>query len=82
MTRADEERREDLAATAASLEADAERLLEIERGKQSVEATDPKLDAMSIEAEHLAEQIEEKSRVERALAHELEPGDDAPRRSN
>ncbi len=82
MTRADEERREDLAATAASLEADAERLLEIERGKQSVEATDPKLDAMSIEAEHLAEQIEEKSRVERELAHELEPGDDAPRRSN
>jgi hypothetical protein len=82
MTRADDERREDLAATAASLKDDAERLLDIERQKQSVEATDPKLDEMSIEAERLAGQIEEKSRVERELAHELEPGDDAPSRSN
>lgn len=78
----DEERREDLAATSESLEGDAERLLDIENHKQTLDAADPAIDALSVEAERLAGQIQQKSRIERDLAADLAPGDEPPSRSN
>jgi hypothetical protein len=78
----DDDRRDDLAATSESLEGDAERLLAIEREKQTLDAADPRVDVLSIEAERIAVQIQQKSRVERDLADGLEPGDGSPVRSN
>jgi hypothetical protein len=73
-----QQRREDLAATAESLHADATRVASIEREKLDLEIDDPRLDTLSLEAERLAVQIQHKSRVERDLADD-EP--DAPRKS-
>lgn len=82
MPKPDDARREDLAATSESVEDDAERLVDIEHEKQSLDAADPRVDALSIEAEGLAVQIQEKSRIERKLASGLTLGDDPPSRSN
>ena len=51
---------------------DAERLVKIEQAKQDLDAADPEVDALSIEAEKLALQIEQKSRMERDLADDIE----------
>ncbi len=67
-----EERREDLAATSESVEDDAERLVEIEHEKQGLDPADPRVDTLSIEAERLAGQIQQKSRLERQLADDIE----------
>jgi hypothetical protein len=83
----DDERRDDLAATSESLQGDAERLVDIENEKQTLDAADPRVDSLSNEAERIAGQIQQKSRVERDLADELTPasdpsGGDPPARSN
>ena len=71
MTKSDkEQRREDLASTAASLQHDAQQVAEIEDEKQSLDVDDPKVDRLSTEAERLAVQIQHKSRIERDLAAE------------
>jgi hypothetical protein len=75
----DDERRDDLAATSESLQGDAQRLLEIETEKQALDGADPKVDALSIEAERIAGQIQAKSRVERDLAGGLDQGDEPGR---
>jgi len=67
-----EERREDFAATSESVEDDAERLVEIEHEKQGLDPADPRVDTLSIEAERLAGQIQQKSRLERQLASDIE----------
>jgi hypothetical protein len=79
---ADDERRDDLSATSESLQSDAERLLEIENEKQALDGADPRVDALSIEAERIAAHIQDKSRVERNLADGLTEGDDLSRRPN
>lgn len=78
----DAEREDDLAATMESLQDDAQRLVDIEHQKQRLDAADPEVDALSIEAERLAVQIEDKSRIERDLAHGLTPAGESPSRSN
>jgi hypothetical protein len=82
MSSADNERREDLAATSESLQGDAERLVDIENEKQALDARDPRVDTLSMEAENLAVQIQRKSRIERDLAGELPEGAEPPERSN
>jgi hypothetical protein len=77
----DEEQREDFAATSESLQDDAERVVAIEHEKQGLDAADPRVDALSIEAERLAGQIQQKSRIERELADDIEK-EGSPRRSN
>jgi hypothetical protein len=82
MTRADDdERRDDLAATSESLQGDAQRVVDIEREKQDLDAANPRVDTLSIEAERLAGQIQEKSRIERELADDIERNE-SPGRSN
>lgn len=81
MPHPDDERRDDLAATSESLQDDAERVVDIEHEKQELDAGDPRVDTLSNEAERLAGQIQEKSRIERELAHGIEK-DDSPGRSN
>jgi hypothetical protein len=63
----DDELQEDLEATSESLEADARRLVRIESEKQHLERGDQRLEALSIEAEQIAGDIQHKSRVERDL---------------
>ena len=82
MPRPDDERRDDFTATSESLEADAERLLKIENRKQGLDAADPLVDALSIEAERLAGQIQQKSRIERALADDVPDGAEPAKPSN
>ena len=78
----DEETRQDLAATSESLVGDAERLVDIEKEKQGLDAADPRVDVLSIEAERIAMAIEQKSRIERDLADDLGPGDAPLTRTN
>lgn len=77
-----DDRREDLAATAESLQSDAERLVDIEQEKQALDGADPRVDALSIEAERLAVLIQQKSRIERDLAHDLPARGEPPSHSN
>ena len=77
----DEDRREDLAATSESLQDDAERVVDIEHEKQDLDPADPRVDTLSREAEGLAGEIQQKSRIERELAADIEK-DELPGRSN
>jgi len=74
----EEQRREDLIATSESLKHDARRLFEIESQKEELDADDPRLDTLSRSAERLAGDIQQKSRVERALADEGPTEPDEP----
>ena len=78
----DEETRQDLAATSDSLVEDAERLVDTEKEKQGLDAADPRVDVLSIEAERIAMAIEQKSRIERDLADDLGPADKPLTRTN
>lgn len=83
MTMPDEdERRDDLAATSESLQVDAQRLVDIETEKQTLDAGDPRVDTLSLEAERIALQVQQKSRLERELADAIDEGDEPPARSN
>lgn len=77
-----DDRRDDLAATSESLQGDAKRLMDIESEKQDLDAADPRVDTLSVEAERIAGQIQHKSRIERDLAGELGPGGEPPSRSH
>ena len=79
----DEERQEDFAATAESLRQDAERVAEIEEEKQRMDLDDPRVDALSHEAERIAGDVQRKSRIERDLAGDAPPrSDEAEGRAN
>ena len=84
MTRPDDdERQEDLSATAESLREDAGRVADIEEEKQQLDVDDPRVDALSHEAERIAGDIQRKSRIERDLAAEATPrSDEADGRAN
>jgi hypothetical protein len=75
----DDERREDLAATSDSLRADAQLVVDIEDEKQDLEAGDPRLTELSNEAERVAGQVQQKSRIERELADEMDHADPSDR---
>jgi hypothetical protein len=60
-------RRDDIAATADSIQDDARAIDRIEAEKQTLEPSDPKADALSREVLRLADQVEKKARVERDL---------------
>ncbi len=72
----EEEAREDLAATSESLEKDARRVVTIEEQKRDLETGDPRLAELSNEAERVAGEIQDKSRMERDLSEGLQR--DAP----
>lgn len=69
----DEERQEDFSATAESLRQDAQRVAEIEEEKQRLDLDDPRVDALSHEAERIAGDVQRKSRIERDLAADASP---------
>lgn len=73
MTPDDEKRQEDLTATSESVREDAKRVAEIEDAKQQLDIDDPRLDALSHEAERIAGDLQRKSRLERALAADASP---------
>ena len=73
----DDERQEDLDATAESLREDAERIMNIEEQKQDLKVGDPRVDALANEAEHLAGQIQQKSRIQRQIS-DGDPGEGSP----
>ena len=78
----DAERRDDLEATSESLREDAQRVVDIEDEKQHLDAADPRLDELSVDAERLAGQVQQKSRIERDLAESITGDDEPPGRSN
>jgi hypothetical protein len=78
----DNERRDDLAATSESLQGDAQRLVDLENEKQALDAADPRVDTLSLEAERIAEQVQHKSRIERELAVDIPADEEPPPRSN
>jgi hypothetical protein len=79
----DEERQEDFSATAESLRQDARRVAEIEEEKQRLDIDDPRVDALSHEAERIAGDVQRKSRIERDLAADASPrADEAEGRAN
>ena len=77
----DDERMDDLAATSESITEDARQVIEIEAEKRDLDAGDPRLTTLSRDAERLANQVEQKSRIERDLADKMD-GDDAPNPTN
>jgi hypothetical protein len=78
----DEERQEDFSATAESLRQDARRVAEIEEVKQRLDIDDPRVDALSHEAERIAGDVQRKSRIERDLAADAPRSDEAEGRAN
>jgi hypothetical protein len=68
VTREDDQRREDLAATSESIHDDARQLARVEDEKHGLEVGDSRLVGLSKEAERLAGNVARKSRVERALS--------------
>ena len=79
----DERRQEDFSATAGSLREDAQRVAEIEEEKQRMDLDDPRVDALSREAERIAGDVQRKSRIERDLAAGASPrSDEAEGRAN
>jgi hypothetical protein len=61
----------ELRATAEDIEADAARLKEIEAEKRDLDPTDPRLAALSADAEALAKQLVPKTLAERELTDAL-----------
>jgi hypothetical protein len=78
----DDERMDDLAATSDSLREDAREVVDIEEEKQDLDPGDPRLTTLSREAERLAGQVQQKSRIERDLAEKVNGNDEPPRPSN
>jgi hypothetical protein len=64
----DDERMDDLAATSDSIRDDARQVVDLEEQKQDLEPGDPRLTTLSREAERLAGQVQQKTRIERDLA--------------
>ena len=85
MAKDERSRREDLAATADSIRADARRIDRLESEKQQLAPGDPRGDTLSREVERIADGVGRKARIERAL-HESDPEPDgaapADRRSH
>lgn len=67
-----DELEDDLRATAQSIESDADRLAEIEDEKKRLGSDDPRLLALSREAEAIAKRLVPKTVAERALAAEAQ----------
>jgi hypothetical protein len=63
---------DDLRATSEALEADAERLAELEDQKQRLELTEPAMVELSKEIELLVHRMADKATAERALAEEIQ----------
>jgi hypothetical protein len=85
MSEAERRRLDDLAATSDSIREDARRIDRLEGEKQQLAPGDPRGDELSREVERLADAVEHKSRMERALhAADAEPdgGDPGRQRSN
>jgi hypothetical protein len=65
-----DELEDDLRATAGAIAADADRLAAIEQEKEGLASSDPRLLALSAEAEAIAKKLVPKTIAERALAAE------------
>jgi hypothetical protein len=63
---------DDLRATADDIAADATRLAAIEEEKAGLDATDPRMLALSIEGERLARRLAPKTKAELDLATEAQ----------
>lgn len=69
-----DETRDDIRTTGDEVIADAERLKELERRKQDESLGDDEMRSLAAQAEQLAQQIADKTRVERKLAdHDEDP---------
>jgi hypothetical protein len=63
---------DDLRATSEALEADAERLAELEERKQRLDLTEPAMAELSREIETLVHRMADKATAERELAEEIQ----------
>lgn len=64
--------RDDYHATIESIAQDAQDIVKIEEKKASLDPTDPRTDALSEQAEEVAEQLHRKTHVQRDLAAEAD----------
>jgi hypothetical protein len=65
---------DDLRATSDAVQDDAARLKAIEDTKAAMDPRDPRVVALSLEAEQLARRLAETTTVERALSEEVRGG--------
>ena len=65
-----EDDEQDLKATSESIRHDAQMLAEIEQKKLELDPSDPRVDDLSTEVEHLVSDISDKAKAERELADE------------
>ncbi|HUQ77485.1 MAG TPA: hypothetical protein VM427_01265 [Patescibacteria group bacterium] len=64
--------KQDLKATADSIRIDIGRLAALEDQKMALDPEDPRVDAVSDEAVHLADRIARETRAERQLSREID----------
>ena len=65
----------DLRATSDAIQADAERVAELETRKRSLDPADPEVDRLSREIEDLAQRLSHKATAERELSDEIKEAD-------
>ena len=67
--------RDDLRATEAAIQHDAERVADLEQQKAARDPSDPVVVKLSAQVERIAEGLHDKAVAERALAQELQAGE-------
>ena len=65
----------DLRATSDAVQADAERVAELEARKRALDPSDPEVDRLSSEIEDLAHRLSRKATAERELSDEIKDAD-------
>lgn len=67
--------RQDLRASEDSIREDAKQVLRLEEAKSKLDPGDPQVDEISEDVERVAAAIAVKSRAEREISREIEPGE-------
>ena len=67
--------KQDLRASEDAIQEDAREVLRLEEAKSTLDPGDPEVDAISEHVERIAASIAVKSRAEREISKEIEPGE-------